>query len=105
MGEDARHLVDAAVDGDDRNAGVDRLLERRRHGVDVVRADDDAVDALGDRGLDVGGLLGRAALAVALDDVDVAELLPPRPSICFIMWTKNGKASCGIDARIVSSFC
>ena len=25
MGEDARHLVDAPVDGDDRNAGIDRL--------------------------------------------------------------------------------
>ena len=27
MGEDARHLVDAPVDRDDRDAGVDRLLD------------------------------------------------------------------------------
>ena len=59
MGEDARHVVDAPVDGDDRDAGVDRLLDRRRHGVDLIRADDDAVDALRDRRLDVGRLLGR----------------------------------------------
>ena len=65
MGEDARHVVDAPVDGDHRDAGVDRLLQRRRHGVDVVRADDDAVDALRDRRLDVGGLLGRLVLPVA----------------------------------------
>ena len=67
MGENAGNLVDAPVDGDDRNAGVDRLLQRRRHGVDLVRADDDAVDALGDRRLDVGGLLRRRTLTVAFD--------------------------------------
>ena len=59
MGKDTRNLVDAPVDGDDRNVGVHRLLQSRRHGVDFVRADDDAVDALGDRGLDVGGLFWR----------------------------------------------
>jgi hypothetical protein len=42
---------------------------RRRHGVDFVRADDDAVDAARDRGFDVRGLLGRADLAVADDDL------------------------------------
>ncbi len=31
MGEDAFDAVDAAVDGDDRDAGVDRLLDGRRH--------------------------------------------------------------------------
>ena len=67
MAENALHAGDAAVDGDDRHVGVDRLLQRRRHRVDVVRADDDAVDALGQRRLDVGGLLGRGVLAVALD--------------------------------------
>ena len=68
-------VVDPAVDRDHRDAGLDRLLEGRRHRVDLVRADDDAIDALDDRGLDVGGLLGRAALAVDLHQRDVAERL------------------------------
>ncbi len=75
MSQDAVDVVDPAVDRDDRDAGLDRLLERRRHRVDLVRADDDAVDALDDRGLDVGGLLGRAALAVDLHQRDLAERL------------------------------
>ena len=64
MREDAGHVVDATVDGDDRDAGVDRLLQRRRHGVHRLRADDDAVDALGDGGFDVRRLLGRLVLPV-----------------------------------------
>ena len=69
------HAVDPAVDGDDRDAGVDRRLQRRRHRHRVERADDDAVDALGDRGLDVGGLLGGLVLAVGLDQRDAADLV------------------------------
>ena len=65
MGKDARNVVDAPIDGDDRDAGIDRLLQRRRHGVDFARADDDAVDALDDRSLDIGGLLRRLILPVA----------------------------------------
>ena len=56
-----------AVDGDDRDAGLDRLLEGRRHCVDLIGADDDALDALGDRSFDVGGLLGRGHLPIAFD--------------------------------------
>ena len=67
MGEDAGDRGHAAVDGDDRHLGVDRLLQRRRHRVDLVRADHDALDALGERRLDVGGLLRRRVLAVALE--------------------------------------
>ena len=67
MGENAFDRRHAAVDGDDRNAGLDGLLQRRRHGVDLVRADHDALHPLGDRRLDVGGLLGRRYLAVTLD--------------------------------------
>ena len=75
MRENAGYSVDAAVDGDDRHAGVHRFLQRRRERIDLVRRDDDAVDALGDGGLDVGGLLRRRALAVGLHDLDVAELV------------------------------
>ena len=74
MGEDAFDAVDAAVDGDDRNAGLYRLLDGRRQRVDVKRRDDDGVDLLDDRRFDVGGLLGRRVLAVALDQVDALRL-------------------------------
>ena len=82
MGQDARNLVDAAVDGDDRNAGVDRLLERRRHGVDLARADDDAVDALDDRRLDVGGLLRRLSPGRR----DSMTVMPPSASASAFIW-------------------
>ena len=52
----------------------DRLLDGRRQRVDVERRDDDGVDLLHDRRLDVGGLLGRRVLAVALDQVDALRL-------------------------------
>ena len=67
MAENARRRRHPPVDGDDRHLGVDRLLQRRRHRVDVDRADHDAFDALGQRRLDVGGLFGRRVLAIALD--------------------------------------
>ena len=51
-----------------------RLLDGRRQRVDVERRDDDGVDLLHDRRLDVGGLLGRRVLAVALDQVDALRL-------------------------------
>ncbi len=98
MAEDAGHRGHAAVDGDDRDLGVDGFLQRRRHGVDLVRAQHDALDALGERRLDVGGLLGRRNLAVAFDRVKpcfVASALN-----AFIMWTKNGKLSPGTETRI-----
>ena len=77
MTEDTGRRRDAAVDGDDRHLGVDRLLQSRRHSIDIYRADDDAFDALGQRRLDVGGLLGRPVLAVAFED-DEALLLALR---------------------------
>src|ERR1700722_17130017 len=66
MAEDAGHRRHPAVDGHDGHLGVHRLLQRRRHGVDLVRREHDALDALGKRRLDVGGLLRRGDLAVAL---------------------------------------
>ena len=65
--EDARRRRDAAVDGDDRHLGVDRLLQSGSHRVDVDRADHDASDALGQRRLDVGGVW-RPVLAVTFED-------------------------------------
>ena len=50
------------------------VLHRRRHRVDVDRADDDAVHALHHRGLDVGGLLGCGVLAVRFDGLDAQRL-------------------------------
>jgi hypothetical protein len=73
--QDAGYLIDPAVDGDHRDVRVDGLLEGRRHGVYLVRADDDAVDALGNGGFNIGRLLGRGNLAVAFDHGDVAEFL------------------------------
>src|ERR1700722_303624 len=67
MAEDAGDRRHAAVDGYDRDLGVHRLLQRRRHRVDLVRREHDAFDALGERGLDIGGLLRRGHLAVALE--------------------------------------
>jgi hypothetical protein len=74
MRQDALDPVDAAVDGDDGNARLHRLLDRGSERVDVKRRDHDRVDLLHDRGLDVGGLLGRRVLAVALDQIDALRL-------------------------------
>ena len=100
MGEDARHVVDPAIDRDHRDAGVDRLLDGRRHGVDLVRADDDAIDALDDRRLDVGCLLGGVLPCPSLS---ISVMLPSasasaRSSFC--MWTKNGNAIFGEVIRV-----
>jgi hypothetical protein len=77
MGEDAFDRWYAAVDGDDRDAGLDGLLKCGSHGVDLIRADHDAFDALGYRRLDVGRLFGRGDLAVGLDSL-IALLLDLR---------------------------
>src|SRR5439155_4775471 len=77
MGEDAFDRWYAAVDGDDRDAGLDGLLKCGSHGVDLIRADHDALDALGNRRLDVGRLFGRGDLAVGLDSL-IALLLDLR---------------------------
>ena len=63
--------LDGAVDGHDRDAGVDDRLDRRGERLDVLGRDDDAVDALGDRRLDAGRLRRRVVLAVLLDQLDV----------------------------------
>ena len=75
MVQDARDVAHLAVDGDDRHTGLHRLLQRRRHGVDIERRDDDRVDLLGNRRLDVAGLLRHFVLAVRLDQLDVAQRL------------------------------
>src|SRR5581483_8563545 len=72
--DDSGHLVDPPVYGNDCNLRVDRFLQRRCQGIDFVRADDDAVDPLGYCRFDVGGLLGRTALTVAFNDLDIAQL-------------------------------
>ena len=72
------HAVDGAVDGDDRDAGVDGFLDRRRHAVGRDRADQEAVDLLGDGGFDVSGLLGHLVLAVQRADL-TCPVLRPRP--------------------------
>ena len=74
MGKNAFDAVDAAVDGDDRHAGLHGLLDRWRERVDVERRDDDGVDLLHDGRFDVGRLLGRGILAVALGQVDALRL-------------------------------
>ena len=74
MGKDAFDAVDTAVDGDDRHAGLHGLLDRRRERVDVQRRDDDGVHLLHDGRFDVGRLLGRGILPVALGQVDALRL-------------------------------
>ena len=93
---------DVAVDGDDRNTGVDGCLDRRSERLDVLRRDDDAIDALGDRRFEPGRLGGRVVLAVLLDQLDV-ELVPALSRAMFIMCTKKGKLSPGPRRR--SSAC
>ena len=53
-----RHVgVDLAVERDDRDAGIHRLLDDRRQRVGGDRADDQGLDALRDQAFDVGHLL------------------------------------------------
>jgi hypothetical protein len=61
------------VDCDRWDLGVYRLLQCRRQRIEVIRIDDNAVDALGDRSFQVGALFRRRALSVALHDCDIAE--------------------------------
>ena len=74
VGENALDAIDTAVDRHDGDASLDGLLDRRRQSVDVERRDDDGIDFLHERGLDIRGLLGRRVLAVAFDDVDALRL-------------------------------
>ncbi len=67
MGQNAFDRRHTAVNGHHRNFGVHGLLESRGHGIHLVRADDNAFHALGDRRFHIGGLLGRRHLAVAFD--------------------------------------
>src|SRR5262249_23406699 len=46
MGKNAGNAIDPPVDGHHRNPGIDRRLERRRHRVDLLRADHDAAHLL-----------------------------------------------------------
>ena len=108
MGEDARNLVDAAVDGDDRDAGVDRFLQRpapwRRPRCGLMTMPS------------TPWVIAASMSAVCLGDDTWPSLsitvMPPSFSasafIWFIMWTKNGKVSPGTDSMIVrglSSAC
>ena len=67
MGENALDLGHATVNGHHGNLGIDGLLQGRGHGIHFVRADDDALHALGDRSFHVCGLLGRGHLAIAFN--------------------------------------
>ena len=73
--QDALYATGRPVDSDDGNAGGDRVGEDRRQRVDVARRDEDGVDLLGDRTLDVSCLFRRSVLAVEGEKRDVAELL------------------------------
>ena len=75
MGENAFDAVDAAVDGDHRNAGL--APPASMAGASALTSSGEMTMALtfcDDRRLDVGGLLGRRVLAVALDQVDALRL-------------------------------
>ena len=72
-----------------------------RQCVHLVGIEEHAVDALGDRRLDVGRLLGRTALAIGDDEVDAAESSRLPPSSLPSMWAKNGNAMSGMVTRIV----
>ncbi len=74
MAQQAVHALDTAVDGDDRDAGVDDLLDDGCQAFSRPRADDETVIALGDDAFQVGDLLGGVVLAVEGDDLDVAHL-------------------------------
>ncbi|MCY1237354.1 hypothetical protein D9M72_500470 [compost metagenome] len=69
-------LGDTAVPGDDLDAAVHRLLQRRHQGVGVVGRNGDRIDLLGDQRVDhldlaFGGGRGRAGV----DHLDVAQFL------------------------------
>ena len=74
VGADVTQSLDAlhgAVDGHNRDAGVDDRLNRRGERLHVLRRDDHTVDSLGDRRLEVGGLGRRVVLTVLHDQFDV----------------------------------
>ncbi|ENN88062.1 monosaccharide-transporting ATPase [Rhizobium freirei PRF 81] len=50
------------VDGDDLDTGLLSLLDRRAHALAIDRRNDDHVDTLGDKVLDVGELLGKVLI-------------------------------------------
>ena len=58
MGKNAFYRRHAAVNRHHWDIGIDGLLQGRGHSIHFVRADDNALHALGDRCFDVSGLLG-----------------------------------------------
>ena len=81
--------LDVAVEHEDRDAGVDRLLDHAGQARRLLRRDQQRVDLLADQVLDVGHLLLGAVLAVGDDQLDLrvlrglgddvlVELRPPR---------------------------
>ena len=68
--------IDVAVEDDDRNAGIDRLLpHHRRQPRRFLGRDEQHVDALADEVLDVGHLLLGLVLAIGNDQLDLGMLL------------------------------
>ena len=81
--------LDVAVEHEDRDAGVDRLLDHAGEARRFLGRDQERVDLLADQVLDVGDLLLGAVLAVGDDQLDLGvlrrlgddvlvELRPPR---------------------------
>ncbi len=71
-------VQDQPVIADHRDVGLLRAGDHPRRRGRVDRVEDDHVDALGDRGLDLRLLLGRVLVGVLVEDVAVrAELLRP----------------------------
>jgi hypothetical protein len=62
--EEGLGVLDLAVVGDDRDPGVDRLLDRRQDRLRILGVDDEDVDAGRDQGLDVRRLGLRRELGV-----------------------------------------
>jgi hypothetical protein len=62
------------VDGDDRNAGILGGGDRGLHTIDVDGDQNDAVDLLGDVGLDRVVLRGRHVVGVEDDEIDAGSL-------------------------------
>src|SRR5581483_11015710 len=86
-------LVDALVEHDHRDLGVDGLLDHRDDGVGVGQCDGETVDLAVDRVLDQGGLLG-SILVVGVLQIDVVfvggflgagpDLVPERVTRLFV---------------------
>ena len=67
--------LDIAIEHDDRDLGIDRLLDDAGEAGGFLGRDEERVDLLADQVLDVGDLLLGAVLAVGDDELDLGVLL------------------------------